>query len=595
MSPLLRDVPMPPTATPDEPREPGEVLFDAPGWDRERAGDIRWRVRQEWRGALIGPGGLRLEQWRRDGTLTTVKAGPLRVVYRADLPEGSVYVKHFLVPGLRAKFRQWFRRGKGRNEGLRAVQLAAIGVPTISPIALGEQRKRGFLLENYLVTPALSGMVPLNEFVEDHLPRWPEPARNSARRALAVSLGELAARLHEAGFIHEDFHPGNLMVRMAPRDERPRLALIDLDALRTRRKITWPEARANLALLNHYFWMRCGRSDRLRFLESYLDSRSSQPPDPRAFAKAIEWATRSWAERHWRRCGRRCAGTNKYFKKYRAPGAWAVASRDLDPLTVSGLLADLDAPSEGPDAVVLKHSRTTTVAELTLPAFGGAPTRVIYKTFHRKKWLDPLLTLFRPSRGWQAWQAGQHLSSRDLPTPKNLAILARTGRGLLRLLPCETYLVTVKAEPATTLGDYLREILPTLDPDTRRDRVRRLIRSLAHLIRGLHERSLSHRDLKAANIMIEGDPAADEPKLTLIDLGGVRVTGYPLPKNRRLQNLARLQVSLAGLSNRADALRFLRAYGPVAADPDWKATWRAVAARARKKEGQNRRRGREIS
>ena len=81
-------------------------------------------------------------------------------------------------------------------------------------------------------------MVPLNEFVEGRLPTWPEPARSASRRALAVALGELAARLHEAGFVHDDFHPGNLMVRMGPRDGRPQLALIDLDALRTRRKLS---------------------------------------------------------------------------------------------------------------------------------------------------------------------------------------------------------------------------------------------------------------------------------------------------------------------------------------------------------------------
>src|SRR5439155_195263 len=86
----------------------------------------------------VGPRGLRLDEWRRDGQLTVVKTGPHRVVYRAELAEGAVYVKHFLVPGLRAKVRQWFRRGKGRNEGRRTRYLSAIGVPTITPIALGE-------------------------------------------------------------------------------------------------------------------------------------------------------------------------------------------------------------------------------------------------------------------------------------------------------------------------------------------------------------------------------------------------------------------------------------------------------------------------
>ena len=579
----------PPTA-PAAPTDAG-VLFRDPGWDRARIGDVSWRVLRGWTESLIGPGGLRLDQWRREGALTTVKAGPHRVVYRADLPGGPVFVKHFLVPNFRAVLRQWFRRGKGRNEGKRAVRLAAIGVPTITPIALGEQRKRGFLFENYLITPAIPGTVPLDEFVQEHLPALPEPRRSRVRRAVAEAVGVLAARLHEAGFVHDDFHPGNLLIRLD--GECPRLAMIDLDALRFRRSLSRADARANLALLNHYFWTRSARSDRLRFLLAYFEARGGRPGDAGAFAREIESATRTWAERLWRRWGRRCRGSNKYFRAYRDRDARAaaLASRDLDPAVVAGLLADPDAPLGRPDAVILKNSRTTTVAELTLPVL-GVPTKVIYKKFPRKKRLDPIFALFRPSRAWQAWQAGQHLACRGVPTPRNLAVVGRLGR--LNLLPRDTYLVTVKAEPSITLGDYAREVLPTLDPAARRVQTRRLARALAGLIRNLHGHSLSHRDLKAANILIEGDPAAAEPRLCLIDLVGVRLK-YPLPAGRRLQNLARLAVSLSGSSTRADALRFLRAYGPLPPLAGWKAAWRAIAARARVKEARNARTGRALS
>ncbi len=115
-------------------------------------------------------GRLRLDEWKRSGLLTTVKRGPHRVVYRADLAEGSVYVKHFLVPNFRAKARQWFRSGKGRNEGRRAAKLEAIGVPTITPVALGERRVRKLLMENFLVTKEIPDTLPLDEFVEHRLP-----------------------------------------------------------------------------------------------------------------------------------------------------------------------------------------------------------------------------------------------------------------------------------------------------------------------------------------------------------------------------------------------------------------------------------------
>src|SRR5262249_40447474 len=152
--------------------------------------------------------------------------GPVRVVYRVDLPEGAVFVKHFLVPGLREKLRQWFRRGKGRNEGRRTGDLRAIGVPTITPIALGEQRKRLFLFATYLITPEAPDAIPLNEFIERRLPQWPPLRQARVRQRLASALAALTARLHNAGFVHQDFHPGNILVRIED-DDRPSLTMID--------------------------------------------------------------------------------------------------------------------------------------------------------------------------------------------------------------------------------------------------------------------------------------------------------------------------------------------------------------------------------
>ena len=94
------------------------------------------------------------------------------------------------------------------------MHLASIGVPTITPVALGEQRKRKFLFENYLVTPAISDTIPLDEFVERRLPEWPEPERSRIRRKLARAVAVMTAQLHNAGLLHHDFHPGNILVRL---------------------------------------------------------------------------------------------------------------------------------------------------------------------------------------------------------------------------------------------------------------------------------------------------------------------------------------------------------------------------------------------
>jgi tRNA A-37 threonylcarbamoyl transferase component Bud32 len=578
----------------------GQRIFLPPDWQWSQTGDVGWWVRTDWQDLLLANGELRLEEWRQQGRLSIVKKGPHRVVYRADLPEGPVYIKHYLVPSWRETIRQWIRRGKGRNEGRRTQFLEAIGVPTNTPIALGEQRRRKFLFENYLITPAIPDSVPLDVFVETRLGDWPPAHQARIRQNLAMELAALTARLHDYGYVHKDFHPGNILVQMSP-EGRPTLAMIDLDALRVCRRLSWRDAQQNLALLNHYFWLRSDRADRHRFLQRYLQVRQAAPPDPKEFARGIETATRSWAERLWRRWGRRCTKSNKYFRKYRGKHAWAVASRSLDQREMRLLLRDPDAPFRAEGTVMLKDSRTATVAETTFTVNGQA-VRVIYKRFNRKKWLDPLLTYFRPSRAWQSWQAAQHLVSRALPTPQNLAFIARTrsfrNDPLFWYLPHETYLMTVKADPAVTLNDYVLEVLPTLDPATQRERIRRITLALAHLLRTLHERSLSDRDLKTANILIMGDSNAENIELSLIDLVGVRLI-HPLPAHRRVQNLARLSLSLAEVPGRTqtDALVFLRAYLTWGLSPlnDWKGLWRAVSKSIRQKVEKNRRRGRKVS
>ena len=154
----------------------GERMFEPPEWHWAQTGDVGWWVRADWQRPLLGadrPPARRVEgpgpaDGRQEGAAPGRLPGrPARGVgLRQALPRAR-------LPG---KLRQWFRRGKGRNEGKRTRYLDAIGVPTITPIALGEQRKRKFLLENYLITQAIPDAVPLDEFVERRLPALARPA-----------------------------------------------------------------------------------------------------------------------------------------------------------------------------------------------------------------------------------------------------------------------------------------------------------------------------------------------------------------------------------------------------------------------------------
>ncbi len=65
-------------------------MFKPPEWEWPHRGD--WLVGpggSGWGEVLLGPEGLRMDEWREAGRITTVKSGPHRIVYRVELPRAS--------------------------------------------------------------------------------------------------------------------------------------------------------------------------------------------------------------------------------------------------------------------------------------------------------------------------------------------------------------------------------------------------------------------------------------------------------------------------------------------------------------------------
>jgi hypothetical protein len=248
------------------------------------------------------------------------------------------------------------------------------------------------------------------------------------------------------------------------------------------------------------------------------------------------------------------------------------------------------------------------VIELDL-VMQGVPRRLVYKRFRVTAWSDPLAALVRRPPALHSWVLGHGLGERGLPTPRPLAVLHRRRRGL----PGEGYLLTEKVPAAVDLLRYAADLQRRPAGERRRE-LREALDRLARLVRALHRRRLSHRDLKAANVLVqtsgvEGQPAGPPLSLFslpsdsfeglwLIDLVGVRRLGK-LSKRRRVQNLARLHASFYRNSavSRADKLRFLRTYlqWGLHGKAGWKAWWRAVARATEAKLARNRRNGRPLA
>jgi hypothetical protein len=357
-------------------------------------------------------------------------------------------------------------------------------------------------------------------------------------------------------------------------------------------------------MLNRWFALRASRTDRYRFWRAYCGARHTLRggwPEGVSYEAGLTAANRlafrncardleqrTWQSNlcFWRHRDRRCLVTNRYYYRLQSEAVAGCAVRDLDPGAMASFLADPDAPFQQPWVTLLKDSRSSTVAEFDL-VVRGTVRRVIYKRFRVTAWSDPWLALLRRSPALRSWVCGHGLRERCLPTARPLAVFHRR-RGFLAY---EGYLLFEKILDAVDLHRYLADLAKREEPERRRT-LRQRIDQVARLICDLHRRQVSHRDLKAANVLLS------EEAVWLIDLVGM--TSYrKLSRRRRVQNLARLHASFyrSPFLTRTDKLRFLRVYlqwglrGP----NGWKHWWRDVRLATERKIRQNARNGRPLA
>jgi tRNA A-37 threonylcarbamoyl transferase component Bud32 len=582
-------------------------------------GDIRWWAAPGLENQLLGPEGLRLNEWLKSGQATVVKKGPHRVVYRVALTDGQVvYIKHNLVPDFRALLRQTVRPSKSRHELDRAIAVAACGVSTITPLALGERQAFLGAGDSFLVTRALEETQTLNSFLAGTLVPMPPARSASIRQRLATALGQFVAQFHDAGIRHNDLHAANILLQLTG-DDQLRLYLIDLSAVRLGPRLDWPASRANLVLFTRWFLTRSSRADRLRFWRAYYEKRGlgawprgSGPREHFVLAREIERRAFESSLAFWKNRDPRCLGSNRHFRQLQRPGLVGYVVADFDCPLLKELLNDPDAVFRQPGARLLKDSRSSTVAEVEVN-ITGVSRRLILKRFRVADWTDPWAALVRPSAALRSWVHGQGFRERCLPTARPLLVLHRVQGGLLR----EGYLLAEKIENAVDLHAFVAH-LTDLPPARSRHLLRLAVDVVARTIRHLHRCELSHRDLKATNLLIETD--LDRPRspflpidagvladnipnllplpaspVWFIDLVGVSLHGK-LSRARRSQNLARLHASFhqSQCLTRTDKLRFLRVYllWNLAGRGAWKHWWRAIERATERKVARNHRRGR---
>ncbi len=556
-----------------------------------RAGRIHWQVLPGWDRLLFGPRGLLLDEWRKAGLVHVVKHGSHRTVYRVDLPERTFFLKHYRIAAPLLAMRHLLRSSSARREWRNALEVTRRRVPTITPVAMGEQYRGGLVRDCFFVSEAIPDSCTMEDYAVAYLPRLPLAARVRLRRRLTLSLARLCADAHRAGVFHKDFHAGNVLVRLDTCDAsatdagEPRLHLIDLPAMRFSGPLDWPASRDSLIMLAASWLDHSSLSERWRFWRAYLAERPDlRLADRKAAVREIARGSDRRVRKTVRQRDKRALANNRDYYRLALSSGVGYGVADLACKDLERLLADPMQPLRNAQQTI-KHTRSTVVVKTRLP-LAGELTFVAYKWARYKQWWKALLALFRRSRSLRAWYLGHALLQRGIATARPICVCEPRRRGLR----WESCLAAEWIEGEDLQAFAYR--MGDAPPPVRWTNARATAVTLGRLLGRMHSWNVAHRDLKAANLMV--DDSGERLEAYLIDLDGVRLLRRISPR-RRARNLARLAASIEAHPwvTRSLRLRFLRAYLDELPDAagDWKRFWKAVQRHTRTITSQMRRRG----
>lgn len=366
------------------------------------------------------------------------------------------------------------RRAERERQGI--VALTAAGIPTPALVAAAALPGGGHLL----TTEFLDGATTL---LEHWRPLAERPPGDAAALALLVPAFRLLGQLHRAGLAHDDLHFGNFL----PHDGR--LYLIDGDAVTTATApLAAKPAARDLAMLIAQL-PRTWDGALAPLLDAYRDG-GAPALDDAVLARALRHE-RAWRLRDYLdKTGRDCT----LFRVHRSLHRFeAVVRSEADAL--APLLADPDRWIDGGHA--LKRGNTCTVARIDL---GGR--QLVVKRYNLKHLGHAISRTWRPTRAWHSWREGHRLTLFGIPTPRPLALIEERW-GPLR---ARAWLVTEYCGGP----DMLTHLKSDAEPAPAE------AASLKTLFDTLYRERISHGDLKATNLLWDGN------KSLLIDLDAAR-------------------------------------------------------------------------
>ncbi len=457
----------------------------------------------------------------------------LRAIAVVPVDAGTrAHVKKYKGDSLIPRLRLMLGASQADREYANVVSAAAAGLPVPELICFGRHGRGA-----YLATVFIPSAKPLVEILRDK----PEALDDT----LINDIADLIARMHEAGFVHQDLHLGNILV-----DDARSLHLVDLHRALSGVSVSDEEAAENLGQFDFSLSRVTDRERRNALIDAYLRIRAIGK-DRASFADAVFAASRAWGRRHFMSRTRRCTRDSGEFAAEKRHGLTVYRRRTFTGDVENIIREHHRVLAENKDGI-LKEGRKT---RLTVLADAGGEGRICVKEF-RGRGLSTLFELIaRGRRGLRAWQNANGLLARGIPTPRTLAYA-----NAHRTLSGGEYLITRYEEGARPLDVYLREEFGHIEDRETLHAKWKFMHAAGLMLARLHGAEVFHKDFKANNILVAGQEEIPRPALfLLLDVDRMRFD-EPLSRDEAEFNIACLNAAVADFITMADRLRAFKAY-----------------------------------
>lgn len=202
----------------------------------------------------------------------------------------KLYLKEYLYRSLLDVIKHIFRPSRAKRAFRAAMMLQQNAFNSPEVIAMGVYKRGPFCSKSFLLTRQL-------EQVKD-IPGWLYEDNDnltgqglSSKRLFIRSLGETIGRMHATGIVHGDLRPRNILAQKNENGWRFFL----LDNERTKKLLYLPEKSRirNLVQINMFGPEKVGRTDRMRFFESYCKAGQLKPKQAKILARLVTERTQA--------------------------------------------------------------------------------------------------------------------------------------------------------------------------------------------------------------------------------------------------------------------------------------------------------------